>query len=86
MAGRARTTDHERLRGEALARLIQLARQQLGRTQRELAEQAEIPVDTLRAIEGGRSASPSFFTVSALARILNLGLDDVARQTMGRRR
>lgn len=85
MSGRRTITEEQRRRGEALARLIQAARRKKDRTQQELAEEADISLDTLRAIEAGRSASPSFFTVAALARALDVRLDEFARQTLGER-
>jgi len=36
-----------------------------------------ISVETLRKIETGRIPTPAFFTVVALARVLNLSLDDL---------
>jgi transcriptional regulator with XRE-family HTH domain len=44
----------------------------------EVAVAAGISVETLRKIETGRIATPAFFTVAALARILGLSLDDLA--------
>jgi transcriptional regulator with XRE-family HTH domain len=39
---------------------------------------AGISVETLRKIETGRIPTPAFFTVVALARVLNLSLDDLS--------
>ncbi|MFD4467805.1 helix-turn-helix domain-containing protein [Rhodococcus sp. NPDC058505] len=44
----------------------------------DVATAAGISVETLRKIETGRIATPAFFTVSALARVLGLSLDRVA--------
>ncbi len=43
-----------------------------------VAAEAGISVETLRKIETGRIATPAFFTVTALARVLGLSLDDRA--------
>lgn len=43
-----------------------------------VAGDAGISVETLRKIETGRIATPAFFTVTALARVLGLSLDDLA--------
>jgi hypothetical protein len=39
---------------------------------------AGISLDTLRKIERGAIATPAFFTVAALARVLDLDLNDLA--------
>jgi DNA-binding XRE family transcriptional regulator len=39
---------------------------------------AGISVETLRKIETGRIPTPAFFTVVALARVLDLSLDDLS--------
>lgn len=43
-----------------------------------VALDAGISVETLRKIETGRIATPAFFTIAAVARVLDLSLDDVA--------
>ncbi len=43
-----------------------------------VALDAGISVETLRKIETGRIATPAFFTIAAVARVLGLSLDDVA--------
>lgn len=80
---RAAVTTADRRRGETLAALLKTRREQQSTTQRALADEAEVALDTLRAIEAGRSASPAFFTVAALAQALGLRLDDLARQSRG---
>jgi transcriptional regulator with XRE-family HTH domain len=44
----------------------------------EVAVAAGISAETLRKIETGRIPTPAFFTVVALARVLNLSLDDLS--------
>lgn len=71
-------TGGERERGLALGRALQRARG--GRTAAEVALRAGISLDTLRKIERGAIAMPAFFTVAALAGVLGLDLNDLARQ------
>lgn len=44
----------------------------------EVAQSAGISVETLRKIETGRIATPAFFTITAVARVLDISLDDIA--------
>jgi transcriptional regulator with XRE-family HTH domain len=44
----------------------------------EVALAAGISVETLRKIETGRIPTPAFFTVVALARVLDLSLDELS--------
>lgn len=69
---RAPLTEQERARGLALGRALQAAR--AGRTAAEVAKLAGISLDTLRKIERGAIATPAFFTIAALARVLDLDL------------
>ena len=45
----------------------------------EVARAAAISPETLRKIETGRLATPAFSTVAALAQVLDVPLDDLAR-------
>jgi transcriptional regulator with XRE-family HTH domain len=69
-------TADERERGVAFGRALQRARGQ--RSAAEVALRAGISLDTLRKIERGAIATPAFFTVAALARVLELNLDALA--------
>lgn len=69
----------DRERGARLARLLRAARG--GRSMVTVAAAAGVPVETLRKIESGRVPTPAFFTVAALAAVLGLSLDEVARAT-----
>jgi transcriptional regulator with XRE-family HTH domain len=69
-------TAEERERGYALGRALQHARG--SRSAAEVAMRAGISLDTLRKIERGAIATPTFFTVAALARVLDLDLDALA--------
>jgi DNA-binding XRE family transcriptional regulator len=46
---------------------------------------AGISVETLRKIETGRIPTPAFFTVVALARVLDLSLDDLSVDVISER-
>jgi transcriptional regulator with XRE-family HTH domain len=63
-------------RGRQLGAILRQARgpASLG----EVAVAAGISMETLRKIETGRIPTPAFFTVVALARVLNLSLDDLS--------
>jgi transcriptional regulator with XRE-family HTH domain len=69
-------TQDERTRGLALGQALQRARGP--RSAAEVAGLAGISLDTLRKIERGAIATPAFFTVAALARVLNLDLRTLA--------
>ena len=66
----------ERARGERLGLLLRQARGT--RSMPEIAAASGVPVETLRKIETGRTATPAFFTVVALAEVLGLSLDDLS--------
>lgn len=44
----------------------------------QVAQGAGISVETLRKIETGRIATPAFFTITAVARVLDISLDEIA--------
>lgn len=44
----------------------------------QVAHAADISVETLRKIETGRIATPAFFTITAVARVLDISLDEIA--------
>jgi transcriptional regulator with XRE-family HTH domain len=69
-------TEADRARGRALGRTLQRARGR--RSAAEVALRAGISLDTLRKIERGAVPTPAFFTVAALARVLDLDLDSLA--------
>lgn len=66
----------ERARGLALGRALQRARGT--RSAAEVAVEAGISLDTLRKIERGAIATPAFFTVAALGRVLGVDLTSLA--------
>jgi hypothetical protein len=72
-------TADERQRGVELGRALQRARGR--RSAAEVALLAGISLDTLRKIERGAIATPAFFTVASLARVLDLDLAALAVST-----
>lgn len=64
-------------RGQLLASRLTQARRASGRSAEAVARSAGISVDTVRGIEKGRTSSPEFFTVAALAAELGLSLDEL---------
>jgi transcriptional regulator with XRE-family HTH domain len=72
-------TAEERARGLALGQALQAARGT--RSAAEVAVRAGISLDTLRKIERGAIATPAFFTVAALARVLDLDLVSLGKLT-----
>lgn len=62
--------------GKRLGERLRAAR--ADRTIAEVAEAAGISPETLRKIETGRLATPSFTTIAALARVLPLSLDQLS--------
>ncbi|MFD7322575.1 helix-turn-helix domain-containing protein [Streptomyces sp. NPDC059875] len=68
-------TPEERERGERLGLLLRAARGD--RSMVEIAAAAGLSAETLRKIETGRAPTPAFFTVAALARVLDLSMDDI---------
>lgn len=74
-------TEQERAQGVALGRALRLARGH--RSAAEVALQAGISLDTLRKIERGVVAAPTFFTVASLAQALDLDLTALAANARG---
>ena len=69
-------TELEHERGRSLGWQLQRARGR--RSAAEVAFKAGISLDTLRKIERGAIATPAFFTVAALARVLEIDLNRLA--------
>jgi transcriptional regulator with XRE-family HTH domain len=64
-------------RGQQLASRLKQARYASGRSAEAVASSAGISVETVRSIEKGRTPTPEFFTVAALATELGLSLDEL---------
>jgi transcriptional regulator with XRE-family HTH domain len=68
-------TADELERGQRLGSVLRRARGE--RSMLEVALEAGVSPETLRKIETGRIATPSFQTIAALAHVLSLSLDEV---------
>ncbi|RVW02167.1 helix-turn-helix domain-containing protein [Rhodococcus xishaensis] len=68
-------TAEELERGQRLGELLRSARGEASMVQ--IALDAGISVETLRKIETGRIATPAFFTIAAVARVLDISLDRI---------
>lgn len=73
---RTALTPEERARGERFGALLRQARGD--RSMAEVAAAAGVSAETLRKIETGRAPTPAFFTIAALARALDVSLDELA--------
>ena len=71
-------SEAERERGRRLGAALREARGDRGLA--GVSAASGIPVETLRKIESGRIATPAFFTVAALAHVLDLDLAALADQ------
>lgn len=69
-------TAEELERGQRLGELLRSARGEMSMVQ--VAHDAGISVETLRKIETGRIATPAFFTIAAVAHVLDISLDRIA--------
>lgn len=76
-------TPRQREDGRRLGRALRSARGE--RSLLEVALQAGISPETLRKIEAGRIATPSFVVVASVARVLSVALDDLAGETVSDR-
>ncbi|MFJ4297209.1 helix-turn-helix domain-containing protein [Curtobacterium sp. NPDC089689] len=70
----------ELARGRALGALLRAAR--ADRSMLDVALAAGVSPETLRKIEAGRIATPSFGTVAAVAAVVGLSLDEVWREVL----
>lgn len=67
-----------RLQGARLAASIRSTREDRELSAESMARAADLSVDTVRRIERGVVPNPGFFTVVAMARVLDLDLDGLA--------
>ncbi|GAA0829041.1 helix-turn-helix domain-containing protein [Streptosporangium amethystogenes subsp. fukuiense] len=80
---RSPLTELDRERGHRLGTLLRQARGT--RSMTEVAAAAGLSAETLRKIETGRIPTPAFFTIAALAAVLNVSLDVLAEMCAGER-
>jgi transcriptional regulator with XRE-family HTH domain len=57
---------------------IKKLRKQVGLSQDKLARLADIPYNTLVKIESGKSSNPTFETLSKLADVFGISIDELA--------
>lgn len=69
-------TPEDYARGRALGRALRAARGE--RSLLDVAAEAGLSPETLRKIETGRIATPAFFTIVALCRVLGISADELA--------
>lgn len=74
-------TPEEIARGERLGALLRRARGD--RSMLDIALAAGVSPETVRKIESGRVATPSFATVAAIATVLGLSLDQIWVDVIG---
>ena len=67
---RSKITNDEWRRGADLGRALQAERTSKKKSQGQIADGADVPVDTLRRIEQGKVANPGVFTIAAIASAL----------------
>lgn len=71
------TSSEDREHGRRLGVLIAARRQERRRSAPELARDSSVAIDTVRSLESGRVATPTFLTVARLADALGLSLDEL---------
>ena len=63
--------------GAPLARVLRGHRERIGLTRDEVARRARMSINTLMALEQGRTADPGFFKVAAVCAVLDVSLGDL---------
>jgi len=75
--GRKVASSEDREHGRRLGVLIAARRQERRRSAPDLAQESSVAIDTVRSLESGRVATPTFLTVARLADALGLSLDEL---------
>jgi transcriptional regulator with XRE-family HTH domain len=70
-------SDSAREYGQRLGVYLRELRKQQHRSAQQVAEASDLSIDTVRSIETGRVAAPSFFTISRIAFALGVELDEI---------
>ena len=70
----------ERRHGERLGRILAERREGSRRSAAEIARASDVSLDAIRSLEMGRVPTPAFLTVAKLARVLDIGLDELHAQ------
>lgn len=68
-----------------LAHALRHRRERLGWTRQQLAARASLSINTLMALEQGRTEDPGFLKVGAVCRALGVVLDDLHAEVLGHR-
>ncbi|WP_308195886.1 helix-turn-helix domain-containing protein [Microbacterium aurugineum] len=74
---RRHVSDEDREVGRRLGAALRNARNVAGMSAQTIASLSDLSIDTVRSIETGRTASPSFITVSKIADALGISLDEL---------
>jgi transcriptional regulator with XRE-family HTH domain len=69
--------------GTHLSAALASARRQRGLQIADLATRSGLAVDTVKRIESATALAPTFFTVAAIAHVLELSLDELDAQARG---
>ncbi|MDP5228551.1 MULTISPECIES: helix-turn-helix transcriptional regulator [Arthrobacter] len=72
---RKQVSAEDREVGHRLGAALRDARNAAGMSAQTVASVSELSIDTVRSIETGRTASPSFITVARIADALGVSLD-----------
>ncbi len=75
--GRRSTSSEDREHGRRLGILIAARRRERQRSAPDLARESSVAIDTVRSLENGRVATPTFLTIARLADALGLSLDEL---------
>lgn len=83
--GRRKLKESERFRGIVLGEIISNSRKSLGLSQSQTSIKAGVDLDSLRGIEQGRFAHPSFFSIMKVLQVLELPAEKILLLTRKRK-
>jgi ribosome-binding protein aMBF1 (putative translation factor) len=67
----------DREHGRRLGQLIAAGRRERQQSAPDLALESRVAIDTVRSLENGRVATPTFLTIARLAGVLGMSLDEM---------
>ncbi len=67
----------DREHGRRLGQLIAAGRRDRQQSAPDLAQESRVAIDTVRSLENGRVATPTFLTIARLADVLGMSLDEM---------
>ena len=67
----------DREHGRRLGLLIAASRRERQQSAPDLARESRVAIDTVRSLENGRVATPTFLTIARLADVLGMSLDEM---------